>query len=223
MPRVFRRRGAERVELLVERMQSIVAVLGGHLQPVLGDLARRVRAILGSPKAAWRIIAAERTGPAGIFVHYAMPLSAIPPVAKLIGWSLLFPYVGFGAGLAGALLSYVLGLAGLAGLALVASKLAPHFEGEADLGQAAKLVAYAATASWIGGIFRLIPVLGIVSLLASVYGCYLLYTGAPVLMSMPEERAPAYTASLVAAAIVIFLATSLILAATVGIDTLGMM
>ena len=208
---------------LVERMQSILADAGEHLQPIVRDLAQRVRAILGSPRAAWPVIATEPTSLAGLFLHYVMPLSAIPPLAKLIGWSLLFSYVGFGAGLAGALLSYGLGLVGVAVLAFIASKLAPAFEGEDDFSRAAKLVAYSATASWVGGIFRLVPVLGIVSLLASLYGWYLLYTGAPLLMDVPEDRALAYTASLVAASIIIFVIISLILAALIGIDTLGMM
>jgi hypothetical protein len=67
-----------------------------------------------------------------------------------------------------------------------------------------------------------VPVLGIASLLGSLYGCYLLYTGAPMVMSVPEDRAPAYTAILVVAAIVIFLVSNLILAAAIGVDALGM-
>jgi hypothetical protein len=207
---------------LVERVQTILADVGEHLQPMLGDLSRRVRAILGSPKAAWPAIAGERADTTALAVHYVMPLAAIPPVAKLVGWSLLFSYVGFGAGLAGALLSYVLGLIGIAVLALIASKLAPLFEGEDNLDGAAKLVAYSATASWVAGVFRLVPVLSIVSLLASLYGCYLLYTGAPSVMNVPEDRAPAYTVILVIAAVVIFLLSNLILAAAVGVDALGM-
>jgi hypothetical protein len=208
--------------VLVERVQSILTDVGEQLQPMLGDLGRRVRAILGSPRTAWPAIAVEPTDASGIFVHYVLPLSAVPPVAKLVGWSLLSSYVGFGVGLAGALLSYALGLAGIAALAFIASKLAPLFEGEDDLGQAAKLVAYSATASWVGGLFRLVPVLGVVSLVASLYGCYLLYSGAPSVMNVPEDRAAAYTAVLVIAAILLFLATNLILALAIGVDALGM-
>ena len=213
--------GEERVAL-VERVQSILADMGEQLQPMLGNLARRVRAILFLPRVAWPEIAQERHDIPGLLLHYVVPLSAIPPVAKLIGWSLLSSHEGFGMGLAEAFLSYVLGLAGIAALTLLATKLAPRFEGEDNLGQAAKLIAYSATASWVGGVFRLVPVLGIVSLLASLYGCYLLYTGAPSLMSVPEDRAPAYAAVLIAATIVVFLVISVILAATIGIGALGM-
>ena len=207
---------------LVERVQSIITDLGEQLQPVLADLTRRAGAILASPKTTWPAIAAARADLAGLVAHYVLPLAAIPPLAKLFGWSFLSSYVGIGAGLAGALLSYLLGLAGLAGLAVIASKLAPRFEGEENLHQAAKLVAYSATATWVGGVFRLVPVLGILSLLASLYGGYLLYTGAPSVMGMPEDRAPAYTAILIVAAILIFVLTNLILAAAVGFTALGM-
>jgi hypothetical protein len=220
--RVACRRWEDRVEELVGRVQSIITDLGEQLQPALADLRRRAVAILAAPKATWPAIAAERTDPTWLARHYVLPLAAIPPLAKFIGWSLLSSHVGIGAGLAGALLSYLLSLAGVAGLAVVAGKLAPRFEGEDNLGRAAKLVAYSATATWVGGIFRLVPVLGIVSLLASLYGCYLLYTGAPSVMGIPEDRATAYTAVLVIATILIFVLTNLILAAAIGFDALGM-
>jgi Yip1 domain len=210
-----------RVEL-VERVQSILTDVGEQLQPVLTDLTRRAGAILAAPKTTWPAIAVDRTDLAGLVGHYVLPLAAIPPLAKLFGWSFLSSYVGIGAGLAGAILSYLLGLAGIAGLAFIASKLAPLFEGEDDFGQAAKLIAYSATASWVGGIFRVVPVLGVLSLLASLYGGYLLYTGAPSVMGIPEDRVPAYTAILIIAAIVIFIVTNLILAAAIGFDALGM-
>jgi hypothetical protein len=207
---------------LVERVQSMLSDLGEQLQPRLADIGRRAAAVLFSPKAAWSAIAGERADLPTLFRHYVLPLSAIPPVAKLIGWSLLSSYVGIGAGLAGALLSYVLGVAGIAALAFIASKLAPLFEGEDDLVQATKLVAYSATASWVAGVLRLVPVLGILSLIASLYGCYLLYTGAPPVMGMPEDRSSAYTAILIIATILVFVLINLILAATIGFDALGM-
>jgi Yip1-like protein len=207
---------------LVERVQSMITDLGGQLQPVLTDLGRRAVAILVSPKTTWPAIATEHADLAGLVLHYVLPLAAVPPLAKLVGWSLLSSYVAIGPGAAGALLSYLLSLAGLAGLAFLASKLAPLFEGEDDLGQAAKLVAYSATASWVGGFFRLVPVLSVFSLLASLYGCYLIYAGASSVMGIPEERAPAYTTILIIATIFIFVLTNLVLAAAIGVDALGM-
>jgi hypothetical protein len=207
---------------LVDRVQSILSDIGEQLEPAMIRLGRRAAAILASPKAAWPAIAVERGDLGTLFKHYILPLAAIPPVAKLIGWSLLSSYVGIGAGIAGALFSYVLGVAGVAALSFIASKLAPLFEGEEDLVQATKLIAYSATASWVGGAFRLVPVLGIVSLLASLYGCYLLYTGAPAVMGMPEDRTLGYTVILIIATMALFVLTNLMLAAAVGFNALGM-
>src|SRR5260221_9470816 len=96
--------------------------------------------------------------------------------------------MGFGIGLVGALASYALGLAGVAVMALVASRLAAMFEGEQDIVQAFKLVAYAATPGWIGGLFRLVPGLAVLSMLMSLYSIYLIYTGAQAVMAVPQDR-----------------------------------
>lgn len=203
-------------------MQTMLADVGEHLQPLLGNTARRAWAVLTSPKTAWPILAGEQSDLARLFLCYVVPLSAIPPLAKLIGWSLLSSYEEWSAGVAGALLSYVLGLMGIAVLSFFAGKLAAVYQGDDDFGQAAKLVAYAATASWVGGVFRLVPVLSILSLVAALYGGYLLYTGAPSVLSVPEDRAPGYTLLVAVAAVLLFLLSSMILAATVGITALGM-
>ena len=59
---------------------------------------------------------------------------------------------------------------------------------------ALKLVAYGSTAGFLGGVFSLIPSLGILGILTALYSIYLIYTGIPVLMKSPPEKAGAYTA-----------------------------
>jgi hypothetical protein len=206
----------------VERVQSLLTDVGGHLHPLVAELGARVRAILLSPKATWPVIAAEPATGADLFLRYVSPLSVIPPLAKFLGWSVLSSHMGIGEGLVAAVVSYALSLAGFIVLAVVAGKLALAFEGKDSLVQGVKLVAYAATPSWVGGVCRLVPALGIVSLLASLYGCYLLYAGAAPVMCVPEERETAYTLILVAAAILLFVICNAILAAVVGINALGM-
>ena len=78
-------------------------------------------------------------------------------------------------------------------LALVANLLAPRFEGRSDFDQALKLTAYALTASWVAGIFTILPVVGwLISLLGGLYSLYLVQLGAPLLMKMPERQAVGY-------------------------------
>ena len=191
------------------------AAPGGHLQA-------RIKAILLAPRTEWPLIAQEHSDIAGLYLRYIMPLAAIPPLCKLIGWSLLFSYMGFGIGLVGALASYALGLAGVAVLALVASRLAAMFEGEQDIVQGFKLVAYAATPGWVGGLFRLVPGLAVLSMLMSLYSIYLIYTGAQAVMAVPEDRTIGYTAAVVAAAILVFVVTAVIITALGGVKMIGM-
>jgi hypothetical protein len=187
-----------------------------------GPLYARIRAILLAPRTEWPLIAQEHGDIAGLYLRYIVPLAAIPPLCKLVGWSLLFSYMGFGVGLVGALAAYALGLAGVALLALIASRLAALFEGEQDIVQALKLVAYASTPGWIGGVFRLVPGLAVVGMLMSLYSIYLIYTGAQTVMAVPEDRIIGYTAAVVAAAILVFVATAVIMTALGGVTMIGM-
>ena len=58
--------------------------------------------------------------------------------------------------------------------------------------------------SWVGGIFLLLPALGIISLVAGLYSLFLLYLGLPVLMKSPSDRAMGYTVVTIIVAVVLF-------------------
>jgi len=172
------------------------------------DLKTRVKAILIAPKREWPIIAEEPADAASLYTGYILPLAAIPPVCGLVGLSLVgvMGYrMSFGIALGGAIVRYVLSLVAVYVAALIASKLAPSFGGRDNLMQGLKLIAYSATASWVGGIFALIPVLSILGLLTSLYSLYLLFTGAAVVMGVPEDRAVGYSAAVIIATIGVFL------------------
>ena len=124
----------------------------------------RVQEILLKPKAAWAKIDAEPVNVPELYKSYIAPLAAIPPVATFIGFSLLgmgFFHMPIGSGLAQMILSYILRLAGVYAFALIIDYLAPQFGAQKNFNQALKLVAYASTASWVAGIFMIIPALGL--------------------------------------------------------------
>jgi hypothetical protein len=170
----------------------------------LSVLAARARAIVLHPQREWPAIAAEDTAPAALYAWYIAPLAAIGPVSHFIGTvvtSVQVPLLGTlpvsaGAGLRTMIASYVLGLAAVFLLALIANALAPAFGSRRSLPQALKLVAYAYTPGWLAGIFGIVPLLGILVLPASFYALYLVYLGLPAMMQCPPERAPAYAAVL---------------------------
>ena len=191
------------------------------------SLVDRVKAILLKPRDEWAVIDGETTPIPTIYTGYVMILAAIGPVCQLIG-SLLFGYGAFGivfrpsitSALSSAIIQYVLSLVMVYVLALIIDALAPSFNGTKSRLQAFKVAAYASTASWVGGVFGLIPQLSILAMLAGLYSLYLLYMGLPRLMKVAQDRAIAFTACIVLAAIVLFLVlgaiTSAITAAAIG-------
>jgi len=173
------------------------------------NLVERVQAILLKPKATWPEIDAEPADAASLYRNYVMILALIPALASFIGLSL----IGVGAfgvsfrvplasGLANMIVGYVLSLVMVFVLALIIDAMAPTFEGTRSQIGALKLSAYASTAAFVGGVFSLLPSLSVLGALAALYGIYLLYTGLPVLMKCPPDKAIAYTAVVVVCAIV---------------------
>ena len=173
------------------------------------DIVERVKAILLQPRETWPVIDQEATDTARIYKEYLLILAAIPAVAGFVGMSLV-GMGGFGmtfrvpilAGLGNLIVGYVLTLVMVYVMALIANALAPTFGGEKNMLNAVKLIAFGSTATLVGGIFSLLPMLSMLGLLAALYSIYLIYTGIPVLMKSPPEKAAGYTAVLVVCGIV---------------------
>lgn len=192
-----------------------------------GNLYARAKTILLSPREEWPRIAAEPDSPGDVFRRHVVPLAAIGPVASLIGGQ-VFGYGTFGfsykpalgAALGAAVVSYAITLLGIWVLSLIADFLAPKFGGERSRAQAFKLVAYGATASFLAGIFGLVPSLGVFGLLG-LYSLYLFYTGSGPLMKVPADRTMAYTAVTIVAAIVLSLVVAPVTAGIVALTGLS--
>ena len=182
------------------------------------NLIQRVQDILLKPKPTWLVIEQEPADVASIYKEYLIYLAAIPALASFIGMSL----VGMGAfgysvrlpvvsGLVNMIIGYVLSLGGVFVLALIVDALAPTFNGIRSRINAVKLVAFGATASFVGGIFWLIPALSILGLLVGLYSIYLIYTGLPLLMKCPPAKAGAYTAVVLVCGFVVGMVLGLVL------------
>lgn len=189
-------------------------------------LVARVQAILLSPKTEWDRIDTEPATTQGLFTGYAMILAAIPAVAQIIGG--LFPVCFFGVCvrhnllfvIAGAIVTYVIGLVGVFVIALIANELAPSFDGQKNSVQALKLIVYSWTAAWLAGIFAILPALALLSIVG-LYSFYLMYVGAPRIMKVPESKALGYTAVTIVIAIVVYLVIAAISGVVVGMGALG--
>ena len=180
----------------------------------------RIKRLLTAPAQEWPRIDAEPMTVKGIFMTWVIPLAAIGPIAHLIG--MLVFGIGFfgityrpsiGVALGGAVTMYVFALVGAFVMALVIDWLAPNFGATKNPVSAMKVVAFSMTASWLAGIFQIIPMLGWLGLVG-LYSLYLLWIGLPLLMKAPADKAPAYVivsilVCIVAAAIISFATASL--------------
>jgi hypothetical protein len=192
------------------------------------NAVNRATNILLAPETEWPAIARERSDPKSLYLGYVAILAILPAAATLVSTSLVgslgFGRLGAGVALQAALAGYVLSLALVLVIALAANLLAPRFGGQSDFDQALKLTAYALTASWVAGIFTILPVVGwLISLLGGLYSLYLLQLGAPQLMKMPERSAVGYGILLVAIGVVLTFLVGAALAATFGMGAIGMM
>lgn len=181
------------------------------------NLVERAKGIVMKPRDEWPKINAEAHTVQGLYTQYVMILAAIPAVAAFIGMSFI-GFSGFGAtyrvplatGLAQMVLQYLLSLGGVYVMALIIDALAPSFGGEKNFLQAFKVAAFFPTASWLAGIFYLIPMLGILAIVGGLYSLYLLYLGLPLLMKSPEDKAVPYTVVVIIVAIVVMVVIGVI-------------
>src|SRR5688572_30396130 len=164
------------------------------------NLVERAKNLLLKPKEEWPVISGETHTVQDLYTKYVMILAAIPAVAGLIGFSLIgvsgFGYsyrIPIATGLAQMVLQYLLSLGGVYAMALIIDALAPSFEGDKSFAQALKVAAFFPTASWIAGVFYVIPALGVLAILGGIYSLWLLYLGLPLLMNVPDEKAVPYT------------------------------
>jgi hypothetical protein len=172
------------------------------------DLVNRVKNILLQPASEWPVIDREPGDAGYLFKNYVAILAAIPAIcgfvgAVMIGGSILF-------GLIGAIIGYLLTFVAVYLLAFIVDTLAPNFAGRKDFQSALKLVVYSSTASWVGGVFALLPAIAILTLFCSLYSLYLLYLGIPVLMKAPEDRSLVYTIVVVVCAIIVWVIIAVI-------------
>ncbi|MBK6982513.1 MAG: YIP1 family protein [Betaproteobacteria bacterium] len=173
------------------------------------NLVERAKNLILTPAAEWDKISAETHTVQDLYTGWIMILAAIPALATFVGFSL----VGVGAfglsyrvpvmsGIAHAIASYLLALGSVYVFALVIDALSPTFGGEKNFLQAFKVAAFAPVASWLAGVFHLLPALSILAILG-LYSVYLLYVGLPRLMKTPAEKAMPYTAVVIVVGIVI--------------------
>ena len=118
------------------------------------------------------------------------------------------------------ILTFVMALVGAWIAAIVVEKLAPTFQSKGNTTQALKLVVYAMTPVWVAGVLHLVPVLGVLTILAALYSIYLFYLGLPVVMSTPTAQVIPY---MVVSAVVVIVVSLVLGAVTTAMAGIGAM
>ncbi|MCX7514455.1 Yip1 family protein [Frateuria hangzhouensis] len=189
-----------------------------------GKTIARAKAMLATPRTEWPVAAAEPASIGSLYVGYIVWIAALPAIAGFIKSSLIgtgflgvVVRVPVAAGIGGMVLKYVLSLVVAYVMALIINALAGTFNGQKDMVQALKTVAYSWTAAWIAGIAVIIPWIGwLIAIAGAIYGIYLLYLGLPFTMKCPPEKSGGYTALTVIIAIVLSWIVGLIVAGVIG-------
>jgi hypothetical protein len=172
------------------------------------QLIARVKGMILAPDREWQVIRGEPVELVPLFTRYVMILAAIPAIAGMLAmmmFGLFFSVIG--TAIIGAIIGYVLSVAGVFVTAKIIEILAPNFGGPQDAEAALKLAAFAPTAAWVAGGAIIIPLLGgLVALAGGLYSLYTLYRGVPVVMRVPQERALTFTLAVIGVAIVVNIA-----------------
>lgn len=184
------------------------------------ELISRVQGIILKPKEEWVKIKEEPTTIGQLFTSYAVILAAIPAVAQFIGWAFIgfrIPYHGGswgGRAVFYSIFSYLFSLGIVYLFGLIINALAPNFASTPNLTNSMKLAVYGMTPAWVAGIFYIIPFLGILAILGSLYGIYVLYLGfSTPLLETPKEKVISYLVISIIVIVVLMVVSAVILGA----------
>ena len=184
------------------------------------DIVNRAKNILVTPKTEWVTIEAERLPSTQLLTSYLLILALIPAVGQFIGQGFVGTTVlGFKVGgtltlgIKSALISYISMVGGAYLAAWIINLLSTSFGSEKNFDQAFALVVYAYTPMYVAGVFYIFPSLGILAMLAAIYGLYLLYIGLQPMMKTPEDKTVVYFIISLVCLIVVWM----VLAAILGV------
>ncbi|MCG7584866.1 Yip1 family protein [Photobacterium sp. OFAV2-7] len=181
------------------------------------------------PKQEWRTIDKEHEGFQSSLSHILL-IALLPPTfafisSVFIGWRIgvgepIFLTQSSALGMSVAM--YFALIAGVFALAYLTYWMSHTFGSTPTYTQALELAAYTATPLFMVSIAAIYPqvwFLMIAGLAGIAYSVYLLYTGVPILMHIPEERGFIYSSSIVTCGLVLLVS---IIAGSVILWNLGL-
>jgi len=180
------------------------------------------------PKQEWHTIESSHETLTSSLSHIVL-IALIPACCSFLATSKIGWAIGSGdrlfltseSALNMAIALYLGLILGVFALAYLVYWMAKTFDAMPRYTQALELAAYTATPLFMVGFAALYPVLWfimIVGLAGLSYSVYLLYTGVPIIMNIPEEKGFIYASSVVTAGLVLLVA---LMAASVILWSVG--
>ncbi len=165
------------------------------------------------PKDEWQTIEKRHESLMYSLMHILV-VALIPAIcgyyaAAHIGWTIGVGdpiKISQGSAQVMAVAMYAALVSGVFALAYLIQWMAKTFDSKPSFIQALELAAYTATPMLMVGITALYPVLWFVALagvVAVCYSVYLLYSGVPIMMNIPEEKGFIYSSSVVTCGLVL--------------------
>lgn len=165
--------------------------------------------LLYHPRESWNAIRKERAGSiTQVFVRYALLLALIPPFSLFVGstqvgWSIAGGDVvklTVESAIPIAIAFYFALLLGIAFVAYCTYWMEKTFGVTASFERCLIFTIYTSVPMFLSGFIGLIPIIWVdffVVLAAVSYSIYLLYSGVPIFMDIPEERGFIFASSIV--------------------------
>lgn len=163
-------------------------------------LIAEIRDLIRSPLKVFEQLKTTETTQSEITKTMLVYVAAIPAVAGFLGRVVIgynVPFVGYAhvsffSGLISAVLLFVLAIVGVYVISFIVNGIVASFGGQRNELNAFKLTTYSFIPLMVLGVFSLIPALVGLYILG-LYGIYLFYIGAPILMEVPEEKSLTFT------------------------------
>lgn len=163
--------------------------------------------VLYHPKKEWRAIESEHYTATHIFLAQISILALIPAISLFIGttqigWSISggdYVKLSVSSALPAAVAFYFAMWVGVGFIAWTIRWMEKTYGGKVGLDECVALTVFTATPLFLAGLAGLYPVLWfnvIVGLIAVCYSVYLLYSGVPEIMHIPEDRAFFFSTSI---------------------------
>jgi hypothetical protein len=175
-----------------------------------------VMGLLTQPKQEWRNIRDEKCTIQTLVKSHLGILAAIPPVAGFIGTTMVGWQIGsgerthltVGSALLIAIIAYFAIIACIMILGRTIHWMAKTYGSNPDEGHALALAAYTVSPLLLMGVVGLYPSLWLfmlVGLSAIAYSVYLLYTGVPVVMDIPQEQGFVFSSAILTVGLVMLM------------------